>query len=82
VDDPEYRQSLAKRLKAGRLSPAMECMLWHYAKGKPREHVEQTGEVVYRWMDEGETRRKARKDRDADGAAADPKMTIGDSFKT
>jgi hypothetical protein len=55
VDDPEYREALAKRLRAGKLSPAMECMLWHYAKGKPREYVEQTSLVVYRW---GETRPK------------------------
>jgi hypothetical protein len=24
----------------GKLAPAMETMLWHYAKGKPKEHVE------------------------------------------
>jgi hypothetical protein len=63
VDDPAYREALAKRLRAGKLSPAMECMLWHYAKGKPREHVEQTGVVVYRWADERETRRKRARER-------------------
>ena len=29
-----------KRLIAGKLAPAVECMLWVYAKGKPKETVE------------------------------------------
>lgn len=40
VDDPVYRARLAKRLRGGRLAPAVECMLWHYAKGKPVERME------------------------------------------
>lgn len=40
VDDPEYRENLLLRAKAGRLAPAVETMLWHYAKGKPVERVE------------------------------------------
>ena len=28
VDDPEYRRRLGERLRAGTLSPAVECMLW------------------------------------------------------
>jgi hypothetical protein len=40
VDDPRYRTTLATRLRAGRLAPAIECMLWHYAKGQPVERVE------------------------------------------
>jgi len=39
IDDPVYQQRLSRRLRAGTLSPAVECMLWHYAKGKPREEV-------------------------------------------
>jgi hypothetical protein len=31
---------LAQRLKAGKLAPAIECRLWHYAKGKPKEPIE------------------------------------------
>ena len=42
VDDPVYRQRLATRLRAGKLSPAVECMLWYYAKGKPKEDFGQT----------------------------------------
>ena len=35
VDDPQYRKKLLARARAGTLPPAVECMLWHYAKGKP-----------------------------------------------
>lgn len=35
IDDPLYRRNLLKRARSGRLRPAMECMLWYYAKGKP-----------------------------------------------
>ena len=41
VDDPTYRRNLAARARAGRLAPAVECLLWHYAHGKPKEHPEQ-----------------------------------------
>jgi hypothetical protein len=40
VDDPAYRTKLTTRLRAGTLASAVECMLWHYAKGKPVERVE------------------------------------------
>lgn len=40
VDDPTYRTNLARRLRAGTLAPAMETMLWYYAKGKPIERHE------------------------------------------
>lgn len=43
VDDPIYRSMLLKRAQLGRLAPAVEAMLWHYAKGKPKEHVEVSG---------------------------------------
>ena len=42
VDDLLYRQRLATRLRAGKLSPAVECMLWYCAKGKPKEDFGQT----------------------------------------
>ena len=35
MDDPNYHAQLQERLLAGKLAPAVECMLWHYAKGKP-----------------------------------------------
>lgn len=39
IDDPQYRQMLLLRARAGDLPPAMETMLWHYRFGKPAEHV-------------------------------------------
>jgi hypothetical protein len=49
VDDPEYRRNLATRLRGGTLSPAVECMLWYYAKGKPKDEVEAAQKVVFTW---------------------------------
>ena len=49
VDDPTYRRQLIARAKAGKLAPALECMLWHYAKGKPKEQVEHSGGVLLSW---------------------------------
>jgi len=40
VRDPTYRAGLRKRAQSGRLAPAVECLLFHYAYGKPAEHVE------------------------------------------
>ena len=40
VDDPQYRARLVERARAGALAPAVETMLWHYAKGRPREIIE------------------------------------------
>lgn len=39
VDSPAYRLNLKERLEAGALAPAIEAMLWYYAKGKPKETV-------------------------------------------
>jgi hypothetical protein len=43
VDNPQYRARLEQRLLAGKLAPALECMLWYYAKGKPRDELQVTG---------------------------------------
>lgn len=43
VEDPAYRKKLLADLRARRLRPAVECMLWYYAKGKPKEMVEHSG---------------------------------------
>jgi hypothetical protein len=50
VDDPAYRRSLGRRLRTGRLSPAMECLLWHYAKGKPKEEVQSNQQINVSWQ--------------------------------
>jgi hypothetical protein len=43
VEDPLYRKQLLLDLRARRVRPAVECMLWYYAKGKPKELVEHSG---------------------------------------
>jgi hypothetical protein len=43
VDDPEDQAELKARLLAGTLAPGLECLLWHYAKGKPTERIEVSG---------------------------------------
>lgn len=53
VDDPIYRANLQKRLRAGKLAPGMESMLWWYAKGKPKETAEIDGTFIVRWEGEG-----------------------------
>lgn len=40
VDDPIYRAKLLAKARKGALHPAVECMLWHYSKGKPVERHE------------------------------------------
>jgi len=50
VDDPDYRRLPGERLRAGTLSPAVECMLWHYAKGKPKDEVSAEQHVTISWL--------------------------------
>lgn len=45
VDDPAYQASVRARALSGELAPAVETMLWHYAKGKPKELVVHSGEI-------------------------------------
>ena len=37
-----YRQKLASDLRERKVAPAIEQMLWYYAKGKPKEILEVT----------------------------------------
>lgn len=46
VDDPVYRRKLATDLRKRKVHPAIESMLWHYAKGKPKETVALEGSVT------------------------------------
>ena len=46
VNDEHYRTELLKAAKERTLSPAMECLLWYYAFGKPTEHVDHAGGVA------------------------------------
>ena len=50
VDDPKYRDNLLRRARAGRLAPAMETTLWHYAKGRPKE-ADLPNVLEIRWLD-------------------------------
>jgi len=43
IEDPAYRKKLLADLRQRKLRPAVECMLWYYAKGKPKEMVEHSG---------------------------------------
>jgi len=45
IEDPVYRKKLLLDLRARKLRPAVECMLWYYAKGKPKELVEHSGSL-------------------------------------
>lgn len=40
IASPEYRQSVLNRITLGELPPAVECLMWHYAYGKPVDHLE------------------------------------------
>ena len=40
VNDPEYRKKLLEDLRARRLAPQLESMLWAYAWGKPPDRIE------------------------------------------
>jgi hypothetical protein len=45
VEQAAYREALARRLVSGRLAPAMETTLWHYAYGRPKESTDLTVRV-------------------------------------
>lgn len=44
LKDPAYKAGLVKRLQTGEIAPHVEILLWHYAYGKPTEHIEVGGE--------------------------------------
>lgn len=43
---PKYLAKLQRRLDSGRIAPAVETTLWHYAYGKPAESVKHSGKVT------------------------------------
>ena len=45
IDDPIYLKRLFQDLRARKLRPAVELMLWSYAYGKPKEMVQHSGTV-------------------------------------
>lgn len=58
IDDPAYRKNLAKRLKAGKAAPAVEALMWHYAKGKPVERHEVGGPGSFDGLTDAEIKEK------------------------
>ena len=40
LNDPTYRKNLQADLKNRKVEASIEAMLWHYAYGKPKEHIE------------------------------------------
>lgn len=47
VEDPDYVQSLRRRLVSGK-APHMETLLFHYAYGKPKDTTALEGNVALR----------------------------------
>jgi hypothetical protein len=45
IDDPIYLKRLFQDLRARKVRPAVELMLWSYAYGKPKEMVQHSGTV-------------------------------------
>jgi len=45
VDNPRYLERLEARLVAGKLPPAIEALIWHYAKGKPKDTLQVEGQL-------------------------------------
>jgi len=42
--DADYVANFKQRLQEGKLAPHVEALLWHYAYGKPAEHIEVGGD--------------------------------------
>jgi hypothetical protein len=40
ISSPEYRESVWRRVREDSLPPAVECLLHHYAYGKPVDRIE------------------------------------------
>jgi hypothetical protein len=50
VDDLKYRKTLLTKAREGTLAPGVETMLWYFAKGKPRESLELSGDLALTTM--------------------------------
>jgi hypothetical protein len=57
VDNPEYRESLSKRLIAG-TAGSVEALVWAYAKGKPVDRIEQGGPGAFTDVSNEDLRRR------------------------
>ena len=59
IDDPIYRERLADDLRKREVAPAIEVLLWHYAKGKPTDIIEMQGALRVSTMTDEELRARA-----------------------
>ncbi len=50
LEDPIYQAKLKEQLQEGKLAPPVLCLLYNYAYGKPKETVDVTADVAYRWL--------------------------------
>lgn len=57
VDSPEYRAALTRRLENG-TAGSIETLIWHYAKGKPVDRIEQGGPGAFADVSNDELRRR------------------------
>ncbi len=46
---PRPVTGLLAAARARKLAPAVETMLWYYAKGKPKEQFEHAGGITISW---------------------------------
>lgn len=46
VDSPKYRAKLKRDLENRDVAPAIEQMLWYFAKGKPKETIVHEGNLT------------------------------------
>lgn len=46
VDSPKYRAKLKRDLESRVVGPAIEQMLWYFAKGKPKETIVHEGNLT------------------------------------
>ena len=69
-------QRVRRRALRGELPPAIEAMLWHYAKGKPKETLDlRSDDDLLARLDRGRQRVAAERARRVESREADPGMT-------
>lgn len=65
IEDAEYQGRLLRDARRGKLAPPIEAQLWHYAYGKPKEHVAVEGgleALIVRIVDDARAARESDPD--------------------
>jgi hypothetical protein len=65
VDDPQYQRKLWADWRERKVAPAIEALIWHYAKGKPKDTFEHEGVITYRWLNPDEDEKWATTEADS-----------------